>query len=259
VTPHLGASTEEAQVNVALDVAEEILAVLDGRPPRSAVNMPAVSAEVYARIEPYLRLGDRIGRLHAQLSESPIHAVQIAYSGDILNLELQPVTRAVLVGLLQPEMAESVNFVNAPFVAESRGIRVTESKTAGESDYANMIEVTVELHARPGRKTPDRRVISGTVHGRRAIRIQDIDQFHLDVAPEGHMLLAIYADRPGIVGLVGTLLGQHNINIAGMHVGRQEQRGRALMALNLDEAVPQPLLKELTQAIEAELVRLVEL
>jgi D-3-phosphoglycerate dehydrogenase len=259
VTPHLGASTEEAQVNVALDVAEEILAVLDGRPPRSAVNMPAVSAEVYARIEPYLRLGDKIGRLHAQLSDSPIRAVQIAYSGEILNLELQPVTRAILVGLLQPEMAESINFVNAPFVAESRGIRVTESKTAGESDYANLIEVTVELHDRPGRKTPGRRRISGTAHGRRAIRIQDIDEFHLDVVPEGHLLLAIYGDRPGIVGLVGTLLGQRGINIAGMHVGRQEQRGRAMMVLNLDDSVPAPLLQELSQAIEAELVRLVEL
>jgi D-3-phosphoglycerate dehydrogenase / 2-oxoglutarate reductase len=259
VTPHLGASTEEAQVNVALDVAEEILAVLDGRPPRSAVNMPAVSAEVYARIEPYLRLGDKIGRLHAQLADSPIRGVQISYSGDILNLELQPVTRAVLVGLLQPEMAESVNFVNAPFVAESRGIRVTESKTAGDTDYANLIEVTVDTLDRPGRQGRGRHVVSGTVHGRRAIRIQDIDEFHLDVVPEGHLLLATYEDRPGIVGLVGTLLGQHDINIAGMHVGRQEQRGRALMVLNLDDAVPEALLSEMAAAIKAESVRLVEL
>jgi D-3-phosphoglycerate dehydrogenase / 2-oxoglutarate reductase len=256
VTPHLGASTEEAQVNVALDVAEEILAVLDGRPPRSAVNMPAVSAEVYARIEPYLRLGDKIGRLHAQLADSPMQEVQIAYSGDILNLEVQPVTRAILVGLLQPIMAESVNFVNAPYVAESRGIRVIESKTAGDTEYANLIEVTVDT---PGRKGRSRRRISGTVHSRRDIRIQDIDQFHIDVVPEGHLLLASYVDRPGIVGLVGTLLGQHQINIAGMHVGRQEQRGQALMVLNLDDAVPAPLLAELAQAIEAELVRLVEL
>jgi D-3-phosphoglycerate dehydrogenase len=256
VTPHLGASTEEAQVNVALDVAEEILAVLDGRPPRTAVNMPAVSAEVYARIEPYLRLGDKIGRLHAQLADRPVGEVRIVYSGEILNLELQPVTRAILVGLLQPSMAESVNFVNAQYVAESRGIRVTESKTAGETDYANLIEVTV---AGPARGPREQRMISGTVHSRRDIRIQDIDQFHIDVVPEGHLLLASYVDRPGIVGLVGTLLGRHQINIAGMHVGRQEQRGRALMVLTLDDAVPEPLLTELAQAIEAEQVRLVEL
>ena len=248
-------------MNVALDVAAEILAVLDGRPPRSAVNMPAVSAEVYARIEPYLRLGDKIGRLHAQLADSPIREVRIAYSGDILNLELQPVTRAILVGLLQPIMAESVNFVNAPYVAESRGIRITESKTAGDSDYANLIEVTVDA---PGRGKPDTRVrvgrvISGTVHSRRDIRIQDIDQFHIDVVPEGHLLLASYVDRPGIVGQVGMLLGRHDINIAGMHVGRQEQRGRALMVLTLDDTVPEPLLEELARSIEAELVRLVEL
>jgi D-3-phosphoglycerate dehydrogenase len=258
VTPHLGASTEEAQINVALDVAEEILAVLDGRPPRTAVNMPAVSAEVYARIEPHLRLGDRIGRLHAQLAESPLRSVEIVYSGDLLNLELQPVTRAILVGLLQPQMAGSVNFVNAPFVAESRGIRVKETKSAGETEYPNLIRVTVETEAgsnRPGRS----RMISGTVHGRRSIRIQDIDQFHLDMVPEGHLLLATYVDRPGIVGQVGTLLGGHGINIAGMHVGRQEQRGQALMVLNLDDAVPAPLLAEMAAAIEAESVRLVEL
>jgi D-3-phosphoglycerate dehydrogenase len=218
--------------------------------------MPAVSAEVYARIEPYLRLGDKIGRLHAQLADRPVGEVRIVYSGEILNLELQPVTRAILVGLLQPSMAESVNFVNAQYVAESRGIRVTESKTAGETDYANLIEVTV---AGPARGQREQRMISGTVHSRRDIRIQDIDQFHIDVVPEGHLLLASYVDRPGIVGQVGTLLGRHQINIAGMHVGRQEQRGRALMVLTLDDAVPEPLLQELAQAIEAEQVRLVEL
>jgi D-3-phosphoglycerate dehydrogenase len=221
--------------------------------------MPAVSAEVYARIEPYLRLADKIGRLHAQLADAPIQSLGVAYSGDILNLELQPVTRAILVGLLQPEMAESVNFVNAPFVAESRGIRVTESKTAGDTDYANLIEVTVDMAGSCASGGRTRRVISGTVHSRRDIRIQDIDEFHIDVVPEGHLLLAAYVDRPGIVGQVGTLLGRHNINIAGMHVGRQAQRGRALMVLTLDETVPEPLLEELSASIEAEKVRLVEL
>ncbi|HTE21195.1 MAG TPA: phosphoglycerate dehydrogenase, partial [Armatimonadota bacterium] len=125
-TPHLGASTEEAQVNVAIDVVEQILAVLQGGPPRSAVNMPALSADVFARIEPHLLLGMKIGRLQAQLADSPIHSVSVTYSGDVLNLDIQPVTRGVLVGLLQPVLAQNVNFVNAPYVAETRGIRVTE-------------------------------------------------------------------------------------------------------------------------------------
>lgn len=251
VTPHLGASTEEAQINVALDVAEQILAVLDGQPPRSAVNMPAVSPEVYARIEPYLRLGTKIGRLHAQLIESPIRSVDVTYGGDLLNLEVQPITRAILVGLLQP-MAEAVNFVNAPFIAESRGIRVTESKATGEADGANWMSVEVQADGR-------RRSVSGTVRGRQEIRILSIDQFRVDVVPEGYMLFCSHVDRPGIIGSVGTILGSNQINIAAMHVGREGVRKRALMVLNIDDPVPEPLLAEIQRVIEGEYVRLVEL
>jgi D-3-phosphoglycerate dehydrogenase / 2-oxoglutarate reductase len=252
VTPHLGASTEEAQVNVALDVADQILAVLDGRPPRSAVNMPAVSADVFARIEPHLDLGRKIGRLHAQLADGPIRSVTVTYGGELLNLEVQPVTRAVLMGLLQPVLAQSVNYVNAPYVAEQRGIRVTESKTAGAEDYPNYICVEVE-------ESGGRRTIGGTAISRRDIRIREIDQFQIDLKPEGFMLVARHTDRPGIIGRVGTLLGQANINIAGMHVGREAAGQRAIMILTVDERVPEPLLEEIREAIQAELVRQVEL
>jgi D-3-phosphoglycerate dehydrogenase len=251
VTPHLGASTEEAQVNVALDVAEQILAVLDGQPPRSAVNMPAVSPEIYTRIEPYLRLGTKIGRMHAQFVDSPIRGVDVTYHGDLLNLEVEPITRAILVGLLQP-MAESVNFVNAPFIAESRGIRVTESKAAGEANVPNLIAVEVQADGR-------RRAISGTVRGPQDIRILEIDQFRVDAAPEGYLLFCSHVDRPGIIGSVGTILGTNQINIASMQVGREGVRKRALMVLNLDDPVPAHLLLEIQRAIEADYVRLVEL
>jgi D-3-phosphoglycerate dehydrogenase / 2-oxoglutarate reductase len=251
-TPHLGASTEEAQVNVALDVADQILAVLDGRPPRSAVNMPAVSADVFARIEPHLDLGVKIGRLHAQLADSPIRGVSVIYSGELLNLEIQPVTRGVLMGLLQPVLAQSVNFVNAPYIAEQRGIRVTESKTAGEDDYPNYICVEVE-------ETSGRRTIGGTVLGRRDLRIREIDQFRIDLKPEGYLLFARHHDRPGIIGKVGTLLGEAGINIAGMYVGREAAGQRAIMVLTVDEPVSEELIDQIQAAVRAEFVRLVEL
>lgn len=251
-TPHLGASTEEAQVNVALDVTDQILAVLDGRPPRSAVNMPAVSADVFARIEPHLELGVKIGRLHAQLSEGPISAVSVIYGGDLLEVDVQPVTRGVLMGLLQPVLAQSVNFVNAPYIAEQRGVRVTESKSVGEEEYANYIRVEVE-------DASGRRHIGGTVLGRRDLRIREIDQFRIDLRPEGHLLFVRHTDRPGIIGAVGTLLGQAGVNIGGMYVGREAVGQRAIMVLTVDETVPDHLLEQIKSASHADYARFVEL
>lgn len=251
-TPHLGASTQEAQVNVALDVVDQILQVLNGLPPRSAVNMPALSADVFAQLEPFLELGAKIGRLHAQLADSPVQAVSVYYSGELLNLDVQPVTRAVLMGLLQPVLSESVNFVNAPHIAEQRGIRVTETKTAGEDDYNNYISVEVEEES-------GRHHIGGTVLGRRDYRIREIDQFRIDLKPEGYMLFVRHTDRPGIIGQVGTLLGEANINIAGMYVGREAAGKRAVMVLTVDDPVAEPLLARIGETIDADVVRLIEL
>ena len=252
-TPHLGASTEEAQVNVALDVADQILAILDGLPPRSAVNMPAISAEVYARIAPHLELGMKIGRLQAQLADGPIRGLSVSYGGDLLSLDVQPVTRGVLMGLLQPILAQSVNFVNAPSIAEQRGIRVTESKIAGEADYPNYI--CVEAEETDG----TRRTIGGTALSRRDLRIREIDRFQIDLKPEGHMLLARHHDRPGIIGTVGMMLGQAGINIAGMYVGREAAGQRAIMVLTVDDPAPEELLEQIREAIGAEFVRLIAL
>jgi D-3-phosphoglycerate dehydrogenase len=252
VTPHLGASTQEAQVSVALDVADQILAVLAGRPPRTAVNMPAVSPEEYARLEPFLRLGDKIGRLHAQLAEGAVRAVEVEYSGDLAELEVRPITRAILLGLLEPIMPETINIVNAPIVAEERGIRVTESRSGGDGERPrDLISVTVEANTS--------RMVSGRVNAAGDSRIEQIDQFVVELVPEGYLLLCKHIDRPGIIGTIGTLLGDNGINIAQMRVGRQRARERALMVLSLDDPVPGPLLEEIHRAIEAESVTLVEL
>lgn len=252
LTPHLGASTREAQVSVSLDVAEQILAVLAGRPPRTAVNMPAISPEEYARLEPYLRLGDKIGRLHAQLADGAVRAVEVLYSGGLVEMEVRPITRAILMGLLQPIMPETINIVNAPIIAEERGISVTESRAAGDGERPrDLIAVTVESN--------QRRTVSGRVNGSGESRIEAIDEFEVELVPEGYLLLCRHVDRPGIIGRIGTLLGDNGINIAQMRVGRQAVRQRALMVLSLDDPVPAPLLEEIRHAIEAESVTLAEL
>ncbi|NLC55458.1 MAG: phosphoglycerate dehydrogenase [Armatimonadetes bacterium] len=250
-TPHLGASTREAQVNVSVDVAEQVLDVLQGRPARSAINSPSVSPEMLGVLEPFLRLSEKIGRLQAQLADGRISGVEVTYSGDLADLETAPLTRALLKGLLDPAIS-GVNYVSAPVIAEGRGIRVTETRSASSEDYTSLITVTVRSDKEPV-------VVSGTLFGKHDIRIVSLDGYRIDVEPEGYLLFMLHRDRPGVIGLVGTLLGQHNVNIAGMNVGRESIRGNALMALKIDEAMPPDLLPEIQQVPGVRRVRLVEL
>lgn len=239
-TPHLGASTEEAQVNVAIDIAEQIVDVLTGKPARAAVNMPSLPAEVLSRIEPYLTLAEKIGSLHTQLALGNISAVEIIYAGDFDGLPTLHLTRAVLKGLLEPIIPESVNYVNAPGLASARGIRVTESRT--DADAAHTCLLTVRAHTPQGD-----REICGNVNNKTEPRIVHIDGYRVDIRPFGPMLVTQHTDRPGIIGKVGTLLGNNNINIAGMHVGREEEGKSALMVLKIDTPVTDSVLEALRQ------------
>lgn len=239
-TPHLGASTEEAQSKVAIDVAEQIADFFSGKPVRSAVNMPAVPADVLGKISPFVSLGDRIGSLIAQTIEGRIDRIDISYCGELAGQETGPVTRAVLAGLLRPMLNETVNNVNAPVIAEARGIRVTESKSAAPGDYTSLL--SVEAHTDKGN-----REISGTIFGRKDIRLVRIDGYGVDVVPEGTLLVAPHTDRPGIIGKVGTILGSHGINIAGMHVGRKTAGSRAIMVLSVDATIPDDVMREIVQ------------
>ncbi len=250
-TPHLGASTEEAQVNVAIDIAEQIVEVLAGKPARAAVNMPSVSADLLVRLQPHLTLAEKIGSLHAQLTSSPISDVEITYAGDYEGLPTVHLTRAVLKGLLEPVVPESVNYVNAPTLAAARGIKITESRTPG------VVEGPV-LTVRKRGGTTDR-AISGTVFSRDNIRILTIDGFRVDIRPTGAMLVTQHTDRPGVIGKVGTLLGDGGINIAGMHVGRESEGRRALMVLKLDAPAPESLLEQIRRVDGMESARPVQL
>jgi D-3-phosphoglycerate dehydrogenase / 2-oxoglutarate reductase len=250
-TPHLGASTQEAQVNVAVDVAEQIVAVLNGGVPRSAVNMPAVPPELLAKLEPYLALAHKLGLFHAQLVDGSISALDVVYSGDLARLEVGPVTRALLMGLLQHQLAETINYVNAPVVAEGRGLRVTESRRAADDDAAD-IAATITF-------AEGQRTITGNVRSPRDLRVDAVDGQRIDLPAEGRLIVAAHTDRPGVIGAIGTLLGDHGINIGGMHVGRRGKGTRATMILNVDDPVPDPLLTEIKDRIAAEYVRQVEL
>lgn len=253
-TPHLGASTEEAQVNVAIDIAEQIVEVLAGKPARAAVNMPSVAADMLLRLQPYLTLAEKIGSLHAQLTSSPISEVEVVYAGDF-DLPTVHLTRAVLKGLLEPIVAESVNYVNAPAVAAGRGIKITESRTPAPGDGSTGAVLTVRKRGGPG---GTEREISGVVLGK-DLRILTIDGYRVDVRPTGPMLVTRHTDRPGVIGKVGTLLGDSGINIAGMHVGRESEGSRAVMVLKLDTPTSETLLGSIRQIDGMETARLVQL
>jgi len=248
MTPHLGASTEEAQSKVARGVAEQIADFLNGKPARAAVNIPAVPAEVLDRIAPYLTLARRMGSLITHTAEGRIESVSISYIGHVAQEETDPITRATLVGILSPMLSEAVNYVNAPVIAESRGIHVTESRSPSKGEFTSL--VLIDAVTDKGNKQ-----VGGTVYNINEIRIVRIDGYRVNIIPEGTMLFAPHIDRPGVVGNLGTILGQRGINIAGMHVGRIEPKDRAIMVLAVDSVIPDDVIHELEQIDGMESVR----
>jgi D-3-phosphoglycerate dehydrogenase len=225
LTPHIAGSTAEAQVNVAVDVVQQILDVLDGRPAKYAVNAPRPPSDE-AGGSAWLRCGERVGALVAQLLDERPAKLQLAYAGQLLELDAEPLRAAVVKGLLETFSAERVNLVNALAIARSRGLVIEERRDTEAPRYAALLTVRVGSTE-----------VAGTlVQGEP--RIVLIDGFWVDVPVEGHLLLTKHQDKPGLVGRVGTLLGEHDVNISSMQVGRLHPRGEALMILTLDDPVP---------------------
>jgi len=252
LTPHLGASTEEAQVNVAVDIANGARDALLGCGIRNALNVPCIDMELYKILQPYVELGEKMGSLVAQICDGRISKINIEYSGDIAKYPSSPLTVAVVKGALTPILQETVNYVNSIIVAKERGIKVAESKSSELEEYANLI--TVEVKTDKGRTS-----IQGTLFTKKDARIVKVDDYHVDAVPEGYMLVAHNIDVPGIIGKVGTILGNNNINIATMTFGRQELGGKTLSVLNVDNPVPEKVLDELRKAkniLDAKLVKL---
>jgi D-3-phosphoglycerate dehydrogenase len=245
VTPHLGASTAAAQENVAVSTAEQVLAAFADEPVRNALNAPSVDESSFPAIEPYIDLADTAGKIAVQLFDERVERVEITYAGDIADEDVDLVTASALKGVFQP-LEWQVNAVNAPRVAEQRGIDVTESKTHQAEDFQSLVTVTV---ASDGRSVG----VCGTQFAGSDSRIVRIDGYRVDAVPYGHMLVAYNDDVPGVIGFIGTVLGEADINIAGMFNGRETIGGEALSVYNLDDRVPESVLDELES--DARIVR----
>ena len=238
LTPHLGASTAEAQVNVAIDVAEQIRDVLLGLPARSAVNIPGLGPDVLEELKLYMQLAETLGNLVGQLAGGRVESLNIRLQGELATNRSQPLVVAALKGLLSQALRERVNYVNASIEAKERGIRVIETRDASFRDYAGSLHL--EAKGSLGEHS-----VTGALLGDSEIRITDVDEFPINVPPTQHMLFTLHRDMPGLIGKIGSLLGSFNVNIASMQVGRKIVRGDAVMVLSLDDPLPDGILAEI--------------
>ncbi len=234
VTPHLGASTFEAQTNIAKDIAEQVVAVLQGQFCKYAINTPYVPPELV----PFIKLASAVGNLASQLMDGQISKIYIKYCGEVANHDCNSVKSAIFSGLLQQARNESINLVNASFIAAQHGLKISEEKEPSCQDYSNLLTLKVDTEA-------GATIISGTVRDNE-IHIVQVNDFWMDIVPSGgYCLLCDHLDRPGVVGVIGTITGRSNINISSMYMSRLQPRGRALMILTLDEQLSEQQRQEI--------------
>lgn len=245
LTPHLGASTVEAQENVGIESAQLLMSFLTTGTIKNAVNAPALDAPAMARIEPFRNLAARIGSLHAQLLDGKLKKVSVTYAGEAFGDERsrsrQVLRLAALEGFFRHYLSSPVNSVSVPHFAKEHGIQLEESTSSDTEGFVNLLTVKVET-------TKGQRRISGAIFGERSPRIVNIDGHSMDTLPEGHMIFFANDDRPGMLGMVGTLLGSNKVNIASVSMGRDKTGGTALACLNVDGAAPQAVIDELGNA-----------
>lgn len=235
-TPHLGASTSEAQVNVAIQVAEQMADYLVNGGVTNALNMPSLSAEEAPRVKPYMELAEKLGSLVGQLAHGTIPRISIHSEGAAAELNQKPIVSAVLAGFLRTQ-TDTVNMVNAPFLAKERGVEVREIKTEKEGDYHTLIRVSVKTDA-------GERSVAGTLFGNKAPRLVELFGIMVEADLDGHMLYVVNEDAPGFIGRLGATLGDAGVNIGTFHLGRREAGGEAVLLLSVDEAVTPELIAQ---------------
>jgi D-3-phosphoglycerate dehydrogenase len=254
-TPHLGASTTEAQEGVAVTVAEQMRDYLLTGALRGAVNVPALGAEVLNALQPYITLAESLGRFQAQLIDEAVREVRLEYAGEVVELDAAPVTRAFLAGLLR-DVSARVNVVNAFLIADERGITVTAAYKRAGSDFAPAIRTRVVT-------TSGEQEVAGTLFGGIGRggdgRITEINGFRIEAIPHGHMLVTRNHDVPGVIGHIGTILGEHSVNISRFHLGRRERGGEAMAVIETDAPLRDETLNELRSFSEVISARQIEL
>ncbi len=230
VTPHLGAATEAAQENVATSIADQVLAAFRGEPVMNALNAPSMDESAFPRVEPYIGLAETAGKIAVQLLDARVESIEVAYEGDIAEEDVDLVTASALKGVFEP-LEWQVNTVNAPRIAEERGIAVSERTTMQAEDFQSLVTVTVA-------NSDDSVSVCGTLFAGEDPRIVRIDGYRVDAIPGGRMMVARNTDEPGVIGLIGSVMGEYDINIAGMYNARETIGGEALTVYNVDQDVP---------------------
>ena len=244
VTPHLGASTVEAQLNVAVSVANQVVGFFRGEQARYAVNAPMVPAEYAERMEPFAVLTEKMGRFLIQLVEGRLEALEITYGGELSSLgpNTRFLTRIALKGLMDPILQMPVNIINAEVIAKERGITIRETHTDDAAGFRNLITIRVKSDRME-------ETMAGTVFTRDRIRIVSMGGYTMDMIPEGFVIVSRHLDKPGVIGRASTILGEAKINIAGMQVGRIKQGEEAIMVLNVDSEVPPAVMEEIREKV----------
>jgi D-3-phosphoglycerate dehydrogenase len=237
-TPHLGASTKEAQENVAIAVAEQVVDYLFNNTIRNAVNFPSIPSDQVPKLQPYINLSEKLGLFAAQIFEGGVTEMTIEYRGEASEINTDPVTIAAIKGFLTPILEETVNFVNAPVIAKERGIEVKETKSTDAGDYQSMVAIRLKAKDKES-------YVSGTLFSKKDPRIIGINNFKVEIVPDGELLFMYNNDKPGVIGNIGTLLSQNNINIARMHFGRETMGGRAISVVTIDTPVTPQIIEEI--------------
>ena len=252
VTPHLGASTGEAQEKVAVDICRQVIDALTGGPIVNALNIPMIEPGILKVLEPYMQLCEKLGSLAGQLIDNKIEEVKIFYSGEILDFDTKVLTITIVKGILKPILESGINLVNALVIAKERGIKIVDSKESTSQDFTNLIRIQVKADKKETQ-------VCGTLFTKTEPRIVKIDKYYVEAIPEGLLLIMHNIDVPGIVGQIGTILGKQNINIAGMTFGRLKQGGKAISVLNIDNPVSQAVIDEILRSkniLDAKLIKL---
>jgi len=251
VTPHLGANTFEAQKNVAIDVSREIVNYLDGRPLENALNIPRFDPDLMDHMKPFMALVSRIGDFISQLATPNPNKVTFTYNGKLARYDCAPLTVCGLATLLNRHTEQEVNMVNARLIARNMGIDVEEVRNTEAGSFSNLITLTIE--------TPEgRRIIAGTLFDG-VPKIVKMRDFNTDFQPEEHMLVITYDDKPGLIGKIGTILGEADINIGSLNLGRREKAGEAMVVLSLDAPIPEETVARLAEAVGAHFIKAVHM